>query len=192
VGNGHSAVPTTALVPDRDDLPGTGWRSVELGGSAGAPAGDGPLDDCVGDDFPGSDELVDSASSAHFVRRRQLVHGIAVRFTTAPGARRAAACLRRDGFAECLGRSLAGDLGADDAGPELVEVRVAEGGPPHRVSFTAAAGGEVLTVHLDIVVLVADRVVSLVWFGDGPTPFPPDERAHVVDRLASRLGLTER
>lgn len=175
------------LVPGPDDLPGLGWRAVEVG-RAGEPAGAGEVGGCVGPDFPGPEEVADTASSAHYVRRRQLVHGLAVRFTSDGAAGRGADCLDRVSFAECLARALADDLAADTGGPEVLEVVVAEGGPPHRVSFTGVSGDEVLTVHLDIVVLVAGPVVSLLWFGDAPAPFPERERQHVVGRLTARLG----
>lgn len=182
---------TVELVPGPVDLPGAGWRAVELGGG-GVPAGEGELVDCVGPDFPGPEEVVDSASSAHHVRRRQLVHGLAVRFTSEAAAARAADCLRRAEFARCLARSLADDLAGDAGGPEVLEVVLADGGPPHRVSFTGVSDDEVLTVHLDIVVLAAGTAVGVVWFGDAPTPFPTEDRDHVVSRLQGRFTAAAR
>jgi len=181
-----------ALVPALDDLPGAGWSAIDgtlvdvAGGESAAE-----LFDCLGPTFPGDAETVGSATSAHFVRPpRQLVHGVGVRFErwarSAP--ERAASVLRSAEFAECLGRSVAADLGSRPDDAELLTVDVTDVPSGRRVTFTGVGPAGVVPVHLDIVVVESDGAVSLLWFADTPHPFPALDLAHVVDRLSARVG----
>lgn len=177
-----------AAIPVLGDLPGEGWQVVELPDPGRAGNEPAELLDCVGPDFPRGNEVRASASSAHFLRRRQLVHGIGVAFASVAAAGRAAEVLRGAPFAACLGRSVAADLAADPHGAEVLGVEVAPGGPPQRVSFAGVSSAGALTVHLDIVVVDRGPVVSLVWFGDAPDPFPGADRRQVVARLSARIA----
>ena len=174
------------LVPHLDDLPGRGWRRVELArGEGSAPAAD--VLAAAGNDFPDPDEIEDSASSAHFVRRRQLVHGLAVVLRTPVAADRAAVVLGGAPFARELGRSVAADL-AGGGGAEILAADVSAEGPPFRVTFTGVSSAGALPVHLDVVILQGERAVTLLWFADGPEPFPFSDRTSVTGRLLDRLS----
>lgn len=175
------------LVPAASDLPGVGWEALDELVSGGGQ-GEAELIDCVGPEFPGSAETLDSASSPHFVRASgQLVHGISVVFATAEAGRRAAAVLRRAAFARCLGDAVMADLGAsaDAVEPLAVDDAAREWG--HRIRFTGASGAGVLPIQLDLVVVDAGDALVLLLFADTPSPFPDDQRRHVTERVEARL-----
>lgn len=175
------------FVPAEEDLPGSGWLALDELVSGGTQ-GEAELIDCVGPEFPGPEETVDSASSPHFVRPNgQLVHGIAVVFKTSDATRRAAAVLRRSAFARCLGQSVVADLIAtpDDVEPLAVDSQPEEWG--QRLNFTGVSAAGVLPIYLDLVVVDGAKVVSLLFLADTPDPFPPEQRAHVVDRVSTRI-----
>lgn len=175
------------LVPLPGDLPGGGWVALDEPISGGA-GGDGQLIDCVGPDFPGPDETSETSASPHFVRApHQLVHGIAVLFTTTAAAGRAAAVLRQPAFAQCLGRSVATDLLANPAAAEVLTIDVEPGPGLQRVTFSTGSRAGVRPIHLEIAVLACGRAVSLLWFADTPRPFPDDQRHTVSDRIELRL-----
>ena len=175
------------LVPQASDLPGSDWVALDELVSGGG-GGEAELIDCVGPDFPGPDETVESASSPHFVRPNgQLVHGISVVLTTSEAGGRAAAVLRDAAFARCLGGSVMADLGAapDDVEPLAVDAIAFEWG--HRIRFTGASGAGVLPIHLDLVVVDGGDAVVLLLFANTPAPFPDEERIHVTAKVSSRL-----
>ena len=175
------------LVPHLDDLPGSGWRAVDLPEVArSAPAAD--VLAAAGGGFPGPEEIEDSASSAHFVRRRQLVHGLAVLLRSTAVADRAREVLAGPAFARELGMSVAADLSGGGGGPEVLTADVSAEGPPFRVTFTGVGPRGALPVHLEVVVLQADRAVTLLWFADAPEPLPPADRSYVTRRLLDRLS----
>ncbi len=146
------------------------------------------LFDCVGPDFPEAD-VASTSSSPHFVRLpRSLVHGVGVEFVDEPAAERAEGALTCDAFAECLGRSVAADLEAQQLDAELLAVDVTSTTAGRRVRFTSGDEAGVRPVHLDIVVLRRRRVVSVLWFGDTPEPFASDVRTDVVERVLARAG----
>lgn len=179
--------PVTALdvVPTEADLPGEGWVTIGDEPSGGTVAGATDLLDCVGPDFP-EDEVVDTATSAHFVRLpRTLVHGIGVSFTDASVAMDAEAILVRPEFAECLGRSVGADLDAQPVEAELLAIDVLATTAGHQVRFTGGDEHGVRPVHLDIVVVRVESAVGLLWFGDTPDPFEPEDRDHVVGRVVA-------
>ena len=179
------------LVPLPGDLPGGGWVALDEPISGGA-GGEGEFIDCVGPDFPGPDETTDTAASPHFVRApHQLVHGIAVLFTTSGAAGRAAAVLRGPSFAECLGRSVATDLLASPAAAEVLTIDVTPVPGLQRVTFSTGSLAGVRPIHLDIAVLVRGRALSLLWFADTPHPFSADLRRTVSDRIGLRLEEAE-
>ena len=180
--------PLTALdiVPTEDDLPGHGWLAIGEGfGGEPADSGAGDLLDCVGPDFP-EDRVVDTAASAHYVRLpRTLVHGLGVTFTDPLVAMDAEAVLVEPEFAECLGRSVAADLAAQPIEAELLAIDVTATPAGHRVRFTGGDEHGVRPVHLDIVVVRVEAVVGLLWFGDTPEPFEPEDRDHLVGRVVA-------
>ena len=183
--------PVTALdiVPTEADLPGDGWVTIgdDLGGESGV-TGAGDLLDCVGPDFP-EDEVVDTAASAHYVRMpRTLVHGLGVTFTDPMVAMDAELILVQPEFAECLGRSVAADLDAQPIESELLGIDVTATPAGHRVRFTGGDENGVRPVHLDIVVVRVEAAVGLLWFGDTPDPFEPDDRDHVVGRVVAKAS----
>ncbi len=175
------------IVPTVVDLPGDGWITIGdnfAGAATGASASD--LLDCVGPDFP-EGEVVDTAASAHYIRLpRALVHGLGVSFTGSDAALTAEAILVRPEFAECLGRSVAADLDAQPIDAELLAIDVTATPAGHQVRFTGGDEHGVRPVHLDIIVVRIGAVVGLLWFGDTPEPFEPEERDHVVGRVVSR------
>lgn len=176
------------LVPVRQDLPGEGWLALDepLDGPATT---DAELLDCVGPDFPRGDEVLDSASSPHFVRPpRQLVHGLAVVFSSDPVAARAAKTLRGAAFARCLAAAVASDLGQTPDAAELLAVDVVPVDGGNRATFTGASAQGVRSVHLDVVVVGSGPALALLWFGDTPHPFPGPSRDHVIAAVAARLS----
>ena len=186
-GGAPEAGSSIPFVPAEEDLPGSGWLALDELVSGGTQ-GEAELIDCVGPEFPGPDETLDSASSPHFVRPGgQLVHGIAVVFGTTEAARRAATILRRQKFAQCLGQSVVADLLAapDDVEPLAVDAHDEQWG--QRLSFTGVSDAGVLPIHLDLVVVDHGNVASLLFLADTPEPFPPEQRAHIVDRVSRRI-----
>lgn len=178
----------TDVLPVERDLPGAGWLAIDEGFGAGpGEGGPGELIDCVGPDFPGDDEILESAGTPHYVRPPgRLLHGVAVLAGTDASADRAEAILSGRAFAECLGRSVALDLSDPDLQAELVEVDVADGPFGSRVRFTGASPAGVRPVFLDVVCLRRGRAVGLLWFADTPEPFPADDLAGVVARIRAR------
>lgn len=186
------ALTAVDVIPSVADLPGEGWVTIgdDLGG---ASAGDGTAElfDCVGPDFP-DHAVVGTAASPHFVRvPRTLVHGLGVSFGDAAAAMDAEAILVRPEFAECLGRSVAADLDSRPIRAELLAVDVTATPAGHRVRFTGGDEHGVRPVHLDIVVVRVDAVVGLLWFGDTPEPFGPEDRDHVVGRVVARASRNQ-
>jgi hypothetical protein len=177
------------VLPRESDLPGTGWFAIDEGFGSDDPAGTTPgeLIDCVGPDFPGDDEVVETAATPHYVRPPgRLVHGFGVRTTTVEAAARAEAVLAGRDFAECLARSVAADLDASDSAAELLAVDVDQTGRGHRVRFTGGTGEGVRPVELDVVCLRRERSVGLLWFADTPHPFPDDHVEAVLARIRAR------
>lgn len=177
------------MVPRDADLPGGRWLAIDEGFSAGGGEGPGAMFDCVGPHFP-EDAVVESAASPHFVRPPSaLVHGIGVRFESSAAAVAAEGVLSGPDFAGCLGRSVAADLEHDTTDAELLAVDVAETPYGHRVRFTGGDADGVRPVNLEIACLRVDEAVGVLWFGDSPGGFPPDDIAHLVDRIRARRGV---
>jgi len=183
-----TASSATDVLPRDDDLPGTGWLAIDEGFGAGAgEGGPGALVDCVGPDFPGDDEILESAGTPHYVRPPgRLLHGVGVLAGSDQAADRAESVLASRSFAECLGRSVALDLSDPDLGAELLAVDVEDGPFGHRVRFTGSSSAGVRPVLLDVVCLRRDRAVGLLWFADTPEPFPVGDVAAVVGRIRAR------
>lgn len=177
------------VLPRESDLPGSGWVAIDEGFGSDAPGGatPGELIDCVGPDFPGDDEVVETSATPHYVRPPgRLVHGFGVRTATVEAAGRAEAVLSSRDFAECLGRSVAADLDASDSDAELLAVDVERTGRGFRVRFTGGTGEGVRPVQLDVVCIRQERAVGLLWFADTPDPFPDDDLEAVVERIRRR------
>jgi hypothetical protein len=177
------------VLPLESDLPGTGWFAIDEGFGIDDPAGTTPgeLIDCVGPDFPGDDEVVETAATPHYVRPPgRLVHGFGVRTATVEAAARAQLVLSSRDFAECLGRSVAADLDASDSEAEVLAVDVEWTGRGFRVRFTGGTGEGVRPVELDVVCIAADRSVGLLWFADTPDPVPEDDLVAVIHRIRAR------
>jgi hypothetical protein len=178
------------VLPGEGDLPGDGWLAIEEG--FGTSAGEegfhpGELIDCVGDDFPGDDEILETAATPHYVRPPgRLLHGFAVLCGTEDAAERAVRVLDGRAFADCLGRSVAADLADPDLEAELLEVDVDVTEQGHRVRFTGGTSEGLRVVHLDVVCIRDDRAVALLWFADTPDPFPSADVDSVVERIYAR------
>ena len=180
---------TDDVLPREADLPGPGWIAIDEGFGSDAPGGatPGELIDCVGPDFPGDDEVVETAATPHYVRPPvRLIHGFGVRTTTVEAAERAEAVLSGRAFAECLGRSVAADLDASDSDAELLAVDVEPTDRGYRVRFTGGTGEGVRPVQLDVVCIRDGRAVGLLWFADTPDPFPEGDLDAVIERIRSR------
>ncbi|MDZ7676275.1 MAG: hypothetical protein U5K30_14555 [Acidimicrobiales bacterium] len=180
----------SSVIPADADLPGSGWLAIDDGLSS--PGGDGPgtVLDCVGPEFP-DDAVVASATSPHFLRPpAALVHGVGVEFADEDAAARAEQILAARPYAECLGRAVAADLvdGADagTVDAELLGVEVTETAVGHRAQFTGGSERGVRPVILDVVCVRVGASVGVLWCGDTPQPFPPDDRGHLVARLHTR------
>lgn len=176
------------VLPRDADLPGTGWLAIDEGfGTGPGEGGPGELIDCVGPDFPGDDEILETAGTPHYVRPPgRLLHAVGVLADSDHAADRAETVLSSRDFAQCLGRSVALDLSDPDLEAEVVDVDV-EGAPlGHRVRFTGASPAGVRPVLLDVVCLRRDRAVGLLWFADTPEPFPAADVAAVVARIRRR------
>lgn len=173
------------VLPRESDLPGTGWMAIDEGfGSAPGAGGPGELIDCVGDDFPGDDEIVETAATPHYVRPPgRLLHGFGVLAADLGAAQRAERILAGRTFAECLGRSVAADLDASDSAAELLAVDVEDTARGHRVRFTGGTEDGVRPVQLDVVCVRDGRAVGLLWFADTPDPFPAADIAAVVEAI---------
>lgn len=177
------------MLPREADLPGTGWMAITegFGSSDGTGEQPGELIDCVGDDFPHDDELVETAASPHYLRPPgRLLHGFAVLCRTDDAAERAVRVLDSWRFAECLGRSVAADLDDADTEAELLEVDVDATEQGHRVRFTGGTSEGLRVVQLDVVCIRDERAVGLLWFADTPDPFPSDDVESVVERIYAR------
>lgn len=178
------------LVPRDADLPGRRWLAVDEGfenvGGGGPGQMPGEMFDCVGPGFP-EHAVIESASSPHFVRPpTALVHGIGVRFASVEDAVTAEAILAGAAFAGCLGRSVAADLEAGATDAELLGVDLAATAHGHRVRFTGGDQAGVRPVNLEIACLRIDDAVGVLWCGDAPDGFPPDDVAHLLARLRDR------
>lgn len=178
----------TDVLPGDADLPGSGWLAIDEGFGAGpGDGGPGELIDCVGTDFPGDDELLETAGTPHYVRPPgRLLHGVGVLAASDDAADRAESVLSSRDFAGCLGRSVALDLSDPDLEAELVEVDVQDSPLGQRVRFTGASPAGVRPVYLDVVCVRRGRAVGLLWFADTPAPFPADDVAGVVARIRAR------
>jgi hypothetical protein len=178
----------TDVLPRDSDLPGSGWMAIDEGFGAGpGEGGPGELIDCVGPDFPGDDEILETAGTPHYVRPPgRLLHGLGVLTGSDRSAHRAEVVLSGRAFAECLGRSVALDLSDPDIEAELVDVDVQVAPFGHRVRFTGSSAAGVRPVLLDVVCLRAGRAVGLLWFADSPEPFPAPDVAAVVERIRGR------
>ena len=177
------------MVPRDGDLPGGRWLAIDEGFSSEGASGPGAMFDCVGPDFP-EDAVAESAASPHFVRPPSaLVHGIGVRFTSIDDAVTAEEILAGPGFAGCLGRSVAADIEHGTTDAELLGVDVDATPYGHRVRFTGGDGGGVRAVNLEIACVRVDDAVGVLWCGDSPDGFPPDDVAHLVDRIRTRRGV---
>lgn len=178
------------VLPTDADLPGTGWLAVDEGfSSSGGASGVAEAYDCVGPDFPGGDEVVDTAASPHYLHPPgRLVHGFALLAATDAAAGRAEDALVSSDFAECLGRSVAADLTASDTEAELLAVDVEPTDRGYRVRFTGGTGAGVRPVQLDVVCVRLDRAVGLLWFADTPGPFDDAEIGTVLGRIRRRAG----
>lgn len=178
------------VLPREADLPGSGWLAIDDGfGSDGDDPylGPGELLDCVGDDFPGDDEIVETAATPHYLRPPgRLLHGFAVLCATDHAADRAVAVLDSWRFADCLGRSVAADLADPAFEAELLELDVDATEQGHRVRFTGGTAEGLRVVQLDVVCIRDDRAVGLLWFADTPDPFPIEQVDAVVERIYAR------
>lgn len=176
------------VLPQESDLPGPGWVAIDEGfGAAPGAGGPGELIDCVGDEFPADDEIIETAATPHYVHPPgRLVHGFGVLAGDLDAAQRAERVLTSRSFAECLGRSVAADLDAADVEAELLAVDVEVTPRGHRVQFTGGTEAGVRPVQLDVVCLRDGRAVGLLWFADTPDPFPAADVAAVVERILAR------
>lgn len=177
------------MVPHDGDLPAGRWLAIDEGLSSDGADGPGAMFDCVGPDFP-EDAVVESASSPHFVRPPSaLVHGIGVRFASTADAVTAERILSGPDFAGCLGRSVAADIEAGTTDAELLGVDVAATPYGHRVRFTGGDPGGVRPVNLELACVRVGDAVGVLWCGDSPNGFPPDDVAHLVRRIQARAGV---
>jgi len=178
------------VLPGERDLPGAGWVAIDegFGSSDDDPYwSPGELLDCVGDDFPSDDEIVETAATPHYLRPPgRLLHGFAVLCATDAAAERAVQVLDSWRFAECLGRSVAADLADPSFAAELLQVDVDVTEQGHRVRFTGGTADGLRVVHLEVVCIRDDRAVGLLWFADTPDPFPMGDVDAVVERIYAR------
>jgi hypothetical protein len=177
------------VLPRESDLPGTGWRAIDEAASSldDIEWGPGELVDCLDDEFPEDDEIVESAATPHWLRPpARLVHGFAVLTASDDAATRAVAVLDSWRFADCLGRSVAADLADPDVEAELLEIDVDVTEQGHRVQFTGGTIEGLRVVHLDVVCIREGRAVGLLWFADTPGPFPSEDLDAVVERIYAR------
>lgn len=185
-----SAPRANDVLPREEDLPGPGWLAIDegFGSNRDDPeSSPGGLIDCVGEEFPNDDEILESAATPHYVRPPgRLLHGFAVLCASDRAAEQAVSVLDSWRFADCLGRSVAADLADPAVEAELLEVDVEATDQGHRVRFTGGTIEGVRVVHLDVVCIRDDRAVGLLWFADTPAPFPTDEVVAVVERIHAR------
>jgi len=178
------------VLPAERDLPGTGWLAIDEGfgsGEDGDGWSPGELLDCVGDEFPTDDEIVETAATPHYVRPPgRLLHGFAVVCATDDAADRAVEVLDSWRFAECLGRSVAADLADPSVTAELLQIDVDATEQGHRVRFTGGTVEGLRVVHLEVVCIRDERAVGLLWFADTPDPFPIADVDAVVERIYAR------
>ena len=178
------------VLPREEDLPGAGWLAIDegFGSNRDDPdLGPGELIDCVGEEFPDDDEILESAATPHYLRPPgRLLHGFAVLCASDDAARRAVEVLDSWRFAECLGRSVAADLADPGFEAELLQVDVGVTEQGHRVRFTGGTIEGVRVVHLDVVCIRDDDAVGLLWFADTPEPFPTEDVDSVVERIYAR------
>jgi hypothetical protein len=177
------------VLPDEADLPGGGWLAIDegFGSSREDFLTPGELIDCVGEEFPGDDEIVETAATPHYVRPPgRLLHGFAVLCRTDAAADRAVAVLDSWRFADCLGRSVAADLADPSLEAELLQVDVDATEQGHRVRFTGGTEDGLRVVQLDVVCIRDERAVGLLWFADTPDPFPAGDLEAVVERIYAR------
>lgn len=178
------------VLPREEDLPGPGWLAIDEGFGSDRDdlhLGPGELIDCVGEEFPDDDEILESAATPHYVRPPgRLLHGFAVLCASDAAAERAVSALDSWRFADCLGRSVAADLADPALEAELLQVDVDVTEHGHRVRFTGGTIEGLRGVHLDVVCVREDRAVGLLWFADTPAPFPADEVDAVVERIYAR------
>lgn len=177
------------MVPRDGDLPAGRWLAIDEGFSSDDGGGAGEMFDCVGPDFP-EEAVVESASSPHFVRPPSaLVHGIGVRFASTAAAVTAERILSGPDFAGCLGRSVAADIEQGTTDAELLGVDVDTTPYGHRVRFTGGDAGGVRPVNLELACVRVGDAVGVLWCGDSPDGFPPDDVAYLVDRIRARRGV---
>ena len=178
------------VLPREEDLPGAGWLAIDEGFGSDRDDPDlspGELIDCVGEEFPDDDEILESAATPHYLRPPgRLLHGFAVLCASDDAARRAEEVLDSWRFAECLGRSVAADLADPAIEAELLQVDVDVTEQGHRVRFTGGTIEGVRVVHLDVVCIRDDDAVGLLWFADTPDPFPTEDVDSVVERIYAR------
>lgn len=174
----------TDLVPRREDLPGAGWRLLDPGaGGPGTAADPG----WAGPGLPGPEEVLETASSPHFLHPpHRLVHGIGAVLVDAGAAGRARTALATEGFARRLGRALAEDLVGSGGPSEVLAVDLSTTDVGRRVTVTGSGPAGIVPVHLDVVVVGRGQGVGLVWLADSPHPFPPAHRDHLLRRLRAR------
>lgn len=184
------ASPTDAL-PHEGDLPAGRWMAIDEGfDRAAGPGGDAAeLIDCVGEDFP-SHAIVDAAATPHWVAldagTPRLVHGVGVLFADDASTVRAADVLTTDAFAECLGRSVVGDLAGAPGDAEVLVAEVSAGSHGRRVSFHGSDGDGMRSVHLDVTVVRVERCLGIWWLADSPDPFPAEVTRGLIDAVTGR------
>ena len=187
------------LLPVLADLPGAGWRAVAADVGTTGPPADGELSRLLAAHLA-DDDVVDVADSPVFVRRpARLAYATAA---VLAGDRAGADAFRLASSAELartFAAAVAGDVVTVPGTASLLgsHTRVVEppvvapagvGAAAHRTTFAGASSERMVGVHVDLVVLGAGPRLLLVWLADAPDPFPADDRAAVVARLAARLA----
>lgn len=165
----------SAVLPTADDLWGTAW-SVDDDVDVDEGAAPGPFDpDEVPPGFPDDELLADDAVSLEHPGP-VLVHAVSAVFTDRAAASRAWTLLGDPVFVERFLAGLAGDeagegerevLGPVQSLPAFAADRAGWRAAEHHAAWSVADGEALLPISVDMAVLLADRVVVVVWLA-GP------------------------
>lgn len=181
------------MLPQVDDLWGTGWSAVpDEGGAAEADTATSP-DACLPEDYP--DESAVADAEVTFERPGALVHAVATVFDAVPAATRAWTIVGGEAFARCFAESVAAevDLPADAhlLGPlsppgQLAIDRDGVRTATHRATWARAGADGVLPVVLDLAAVLCRRALVVVWSVDEDRTAAAPGWSRLVERLERR------